>query len=35
MVLGIKILPSPAITLRMESFEEQRARLVESLKRRG
>jgi protein-L-isoaspartate(D-aspartate) O-methyltransferase len=35
MALGIKILPSPAITLRMESFEEQRARLVESLKRRG
>ncbi len=35
MALGIKILPSPAITIRMESFEEQRTRLVESLKRRG
>jgi len=36
MVHGIKILPYPAITtIQMESFEEQRARLVESLKRRG
>jgi len=35
MALGIKILPSPAITLWMESFEEQRVGLVESLKRRG